>query len=123
MSSDQPVFQAYRGSEPPRFAHEVELDYARLLDSQGVAWDYEPTTFVLERDARGRVTEAMTPDFYLPEQDVYVEVTVMRQKLVTKKNRKLRKLRALYPDVQVTMLYRRDLERLGALYGFTVRTS
>ena len=120
MSLNQPAFQAHCGSEPPQFAHEVEREYARMLDHQGVAWEYEPRTFVLERDADGRVTEAMTPDFFLPEQNIYVEVTVMRQKLVTKKNRKLRKLRQLYPDVQVTMLYRRDLERLGALHGFTV---
>ncbi len=120
MSPDQPAFQVYRGSEPPHFAHQVELVYARLLDHQGVAWEYEPRTFVLERDEEGQVTEAMTPDFYLPDENVYVEITVMRQKLVTKKNQKLRKLRARYPDVQVRMLYRRDLERLGGEHGFTI---
>lgn len=120
---DHSSFQAYGGNEPPQFAHSVELEYARLLDYHGIVWEYEPTTFVLERDADGHVTEAMTPDFWLPEENLYVEVTVMRQPLTTRKNRKLRKLRKLYPDVRVTMLYRRDLERLGARHGFTVQAA
>lgn len=106
-------FQAYRGAEPPRFANPVELECARILDYYGVPWEYEPTSFVLERDAEGRVTSAFTPDFYLPEQDLYVEVTVMKQSLVTRKNRKLRELRRLYPGVKVKLFYRRDIERLA----------
>ena len=76
-------------------------------------WDYEPTTFVLETDEEGRVTEAFTPDFYLPEQDLYLEITVMKQTLVTRKNRKLRKLRERYPDVNAKLFYSRDVERLA----------
>src|SRR3982751_1846051 len=110
---ETPVFQAYRGSEPPRFANPAELEYAKILDWHGIPWQYEPTTFVLERDADGRVTEAFTPDFYLPEQDLYLEVTVMKQSLVTRKNRKLRKLRQLYPDGKIKLFYRRDIERLA----------
>ncbi len=108
-----PAFQAYTGSAPPRFANEVELECAKLLDYYGVPWDYEPRTFVLEQDGDGRVTKAFAPDFYLPEQDLYVEVTVMRQSLVTRKNRKLRELRELYPDVKIKLFYRRDIERLA----------
>ena len=110
------VFQAYRGSVPPRFANPAELEYAKILDWYGVPWLYEPTTFVLERDAEGRVIEAFTPDFYLPEQDLYLEVTVMKQSLVTRKNRKLRKLRERYPGVQVKLFYKRDIERLAQRY-------
>ena len=72
---------------------------------------------MLERDPDGRVTSAFTPDFYLPEQDLYVEVTVMRQSLVTRKNRKLRKLRERYPAVKIKLFYKRDIERLGQRYG------
>jgi hypoxanthine phosphoribosyltransferase len=114
---ETPVFQAYRGSEPPRFANPAELEYAKVLDWHGIPWEYEPTTFVLERDAEGRVTEAFTPDFYLPEQDLYLEVTVMKQSLVTRKNRKLRKLRELYPEVKVKLFYERDFERLAVRFG------
>ena len=109
-------FQAYRGAEPPRFANRIELECARILDWYGVPWEYEPRSFVLETDVEGRVTSAFTPDFYLPEQDLYVEVTVMRQSLVTRKNRKLRRLRELYPDVRVKLFYRRDIERLAQRY-------
>ena len=96
--------------------NEVELECAKLLDFYGVPWEYEPRTFVLSRDAEGRVTSAFAPDFYLPEQDLYVEVTVMRQSLVTRKNRKLREIRELYPGVKIKLFYRRDIERLAQRY-------
>lgn len=114
---ETPDFQAYCGSQPPRFANAAELEYAKILDWYGIPWQYEPTTFVLERDEQGRVIEAFSPDFYLPEQDLYLEVTVMKQSLVTRKNRKLRKLRQLYPDVKIKLFYERDFERLAARYG------
>jgi hypoxanthine phosphoribosyltransferase len=112
-----PAFTNFVGSGTPRFAHEAELECAKILDYYGVSWDYEPRTFVLERDDEGRVTEAFSPDFYLPDQDLYVEVTVMKQSLVTRKNRKLRKLRALHPEIKVKLFYRRDIERLAQRYG------
>ena len=74
-----PDFQAYSGQGPPQFANEAELECAKLLDYYGVPWEYEPRTFVLEEDDEGRIVEAFTPDFYLPEQDLYLEVTVMKQ--------------------------------------------
>ena len=111
-----PDFQAYLGSAPPRFANDAELECAKILDYYGVPWEYEPTTFVLEEDEDGRVVEAFKPDFYLPEQDLYVEVTVMKQSLVTRKNRKLRKLRERYPDIRVKLFYKRDIERLAQRY-------
>jgi hypothetical protein len=113
MELDIPAFQVYRGQEPPRFASQAELECAKVLDYYGIPWLYEPRTFVLAQDEEGRVVEAFTPDFYLPEQDLYVELTVMKQSLVTRKNRKLRKLRERYPDVKVKLFYKRDLERLA----------
>jgi hypothetical protein len=113
MALEMPHFQAFRGREQPRFANRAELECAKLLDYYGVPWEYEPRTFVLETDDDGRVTEAFTPDFYLPEQDLYLEVTVMKQPLVTRKNRKLRKLRERYPDVNAKLFYKRDVERLA----------
>ena len=124
MGLETPHFQAYRGEfhsfrgdQLPRFVNEAELEYAKILDYYGVPWMYEPHTFVLARAEDGRVTEAFTPDFYLPEQDLYLEVTVMKQSLVTRKNRKLRKLRKLYPDVKIKLFYERDFERLVSHYG------
>jgi hypoxanthine phosphoribosyltransferase len=117
VAAEAPQFQAYRGEAPPRFVNEAELEYAKILDYYRVPWLYEPRTFVLERDEQGRVVEAFTPDFYLPEQDLYLEVTVMKQSLVTRKNRKLRKLRKLYPEVKIKLFYERDFERIAARYG------
>ena len=111
------------GAEParsvrtPRFANDAERECARLLDFYGVSWEYEPRTFALAEGEDGRITEAFTPDFYLPEQDLYVEVTVMKQALVTRKNRKLRKLRERYPDVRIKLFYRRDIERLAQRFS------
>ncbi len=113
---ESPVFQAYCGTEPPRFANRVELECAKILDYYRVPWDYEPHSFVLDRDDEGRILSAFTPDFYLPEQDLFIEVTVMKQSLVTRKNRKLRELRRLYPNVRVKLFYRRDIERLAQRY-------
>ena len=113
VAEEAPDFQVFRGPGRPRFANRAELECAKLLDYYGVPWDYEPTTFVLETDGEGRVTEAFTPDFYLPEQNLYLEITVMKQTLVTRKNRKLRKLRERYPDVNAKLFYRRDVERLA----------
>jgi hypoxanthine phosphoribosyltransferase len=113
MGLKMPVFQAYRGADPPRFASQAELECAKVLDYYGIPWLYEPTTFILEQTEDGRITEAFAPDFYLPDQDLYVELTVMKQSLVTRKNRKLRKLRERYPDVKIKLFYKRDLERLA----------
>jgi hypoxanthine phosphoribosyltransferase len=116
MSEKVPYFQAYRGEGAPRFQNAVELECAKLLDYYEIPWMYEPHTFVLEEAPDGRVVEAFSPDFFLPEQNLYVELTVMKQSLVTRKNRKLRKLRERYPDVNVKLFYRRDIERLAQRY-------
>jgi hypothetical protein len=116
MPLETPDFQSYCGVGQPRFANSAELECAKILDFYGVPWDYEPRTFVLEQDDDGQVVEAFTPDFYLPEQDLYLEVTVMKQSLVTRKNRKLRKIRQKYPEVKVKLFYKRDVERLAQRY-------
>ena len=99
------------------FAHPFERDFARILSFYQIRWAYEPTAFALSWDGAGRPVELFTPDFYLPEERLYVELTAMRQRLVTRKHRKLRKLRELYPDVRIKLLYRRDYQRLAAAYG------
>ena len=98
--------------EVPSFAHPVESALAQVLDEHGIAWEYEPHEFVLRRDEDGTVRQAVTPDFYLPEIGCYVECTVMRQRETTRKNRKVRLAQELH-DVVITILYKRDLKRLG----------
>ncbi|MBI2941020.1 MAG: hypothetical protein HYY04_11350 [Chloroflexi bacterium] len=101
----------------PRFAHASEREFARLLDFYQIQWLYEPHTFVLRATPDGKPLECFSPDFYLPEFGLYVELTTLKQRLVTKKNRKLRQLRELHPDVNVKLFYARDLHNLMAKYG------
>ena len=103
--------------ESVAFAHNAERQLARLFDFYAVRWEYEPHTFVLSRDADGHTTSAFAPDFWLPDHHRYVEVTTMDQRLVTRKNRKLRQLRALRPDLDVTLIYQRDYLALLTKYG------
>jgi len=88
-----------------------------LLDFYLIEWRYEPTTFDIEWDRRGNPTQRFSPDFYLPEFDLYIEITTLNQKLVTKKNRKVRRLTSLYPDVNCRILYQRDYLNLLIKYG------
>jgi hypoxanthine phosphoribosyltransferase len=98
------------------FAHPAERDFARILTFYRIRWAYEPTSFSLSIGEDGRPSEMFTPDFYLPDHRLYIELTTMRQRLVTKKNRKLRRLRELYPTVRIKLLYRRDYDRLVTAY-------
>ncbi|MBI4186632.1 MAG: hypoxanthine phosphoribosyltransferase [Chloroflexi bacterium] len=106
-----------RQARTAAFAHPSEEEFARILDFYNVEWIYEPRSFPL-RWQGDVVTEMFTPDFYLPGFDLYVELTALKQSLVTEKNRKLRRLRELYPDVRITLLYKKDIHRLLAKYGF-----
>lgn len=98
------------------FVNLAEVEFARLLSFYSIEWQYEPYSFPL-RWQDGRVVEMFTPDFYLPEHDLYIELTTMKQKLVTRKNRKMRLLHEVYPHVNIKLLYRRDFQRLFGLFG------
>ena len=80
-------------------------------------WEYEPRSFPIQWDDEGRPVKSLTPDFYLPDEDVFVEITTMKQSLVTKKKRKVRLFRTRYPDVDIRLLYRRDYLHLVYKYG------
>ena len=99
------------------FAHNAERQLAKLLDFYNVRWEYEPQTFVLEWDDAGNPTKGFTPDFYLPAHDLFIEITTLSQKLVTKKNAKARQLRALHPEIQIKIMYQRDYVGLLEKYG------
>ncbi len=99
------------------FIHPIEEVFARILDFYGIAWEYEPRTFPLEWDAGGKVTLAFAPDFFLPEQNLYVELTVLRPKLTLKKNRKLRLMHELYPEINIKLFKRRELRNMMVRFG------
>jgi hypothetical protein len=106
-------------SEPNsiKFAHPVEEAFALILDFYGLQWQYEPRTFPLQWDERGNITEAFSPDFYLPEQDLYIELTTIRPQLATYKNRKMRRMQELYPEVHVKLFKRREMHDLMVKFG------
>lgn len=104
-------------SARPDFAHPVEAQFAEILDYYGIQWEYEPRTFPLAWDEEGRVTLAFAPDFYLPGQNRYVELTTLRPRLTRQKNRKMRLMKKLYPDIKVKLLKRRDLRDMFTKYG------
>jgi len=100
-----------------QFAHESEAEFTRILDFYGISWLYEPRSFPLRWEGE-RILEAFTPDFFLPDLNLYLELTTLRQKLTTEKNRKVRQLRELYPQVNVKLLNKKDYLRLLAKYGY-----
>lgn len=104
-------------TDDPFFAHPAEEIFARILDYYGIQWHYEPRTFPLEWDKDGNVMEAFTPDFYLPDQDLYIELTTLRPKLSTHKNKKLRRIKELYPDIHIKLYKRKEMRELMVKYG------
>ena len=100
------------------FAHPAEADFAGLLDFYRIRWEYEPTSFTLQTDRHGRVVQMFTPDFYLPEHDLYVELTTMKQSLITKKRRKIKRLKELHPDLNIVLMTRRDYYELLSQFGY-----
>jgi hypothetical protein len=99
------------------FSHPAEEAFATILDYYGVEWEYEPRTFPLEWDGNGKVVEAFSPDFYLPQQNLYIELTTLRPKLSNKKNRRMRRMKELYPDVNVKLIKRKEMRDLLVKFG------
>jgi len=101
----------------PVFIHPIEEAFARILDFYGVDWEYEPRMFPLEWDKDGNVTVAFKPDLYLPQQNLYVELTTLRPKLTQRTNRKLKKIKELYPDINIKLFKRRELRNMMLRFG------
>jgi hypothetical protein len=117
LSDEFQTLEQMRSERGPLFAHPSETEFAGILDFYKIRWQYEPKTFPIQWDEQGRVLESFTPDFYLPDQALYIELTTQKQRLVTKKNRKIRLLRGLYPELNIKIFYGRDVERLRQKYG------
>lgn len=105
------------------FAHPSEEEFAKVLDFYQIRWEYEPRTFPLAWDEAGNATEAFSPDFHLVDFDLFIELTTLKQSLVTEKNRKIRRFRELYPEVTLKVFYGRDYRNLLAKYGLAKRIS
>lgn len=103
--------------DPVTFAHPAEEMFARIMDYYGIQWEYEPRTFNLEWDPEGKVALAFTPDFFLPDQNLYIELTTLKPELSTKKNKKMRLMQELYPDINIKLMKRRDMHDMMVKYG------
>ena len=94
------------------FANESEKEFAKILEFYNIRWQYEPKTFPLEFDNKGTAILSFSPDFYLIDLDLFIELTTLNQNLVTKKNKKIRKLRELYPNINIKLFYKKDFDSL-----------
>jgi hypothetical protein len=99
-----------------KFAHVAEEQFAKILNFYEIEWQYEPTMFILRTDEEGMIRKGFTPDFYIPEYDVYVEITVMGKP--QKKRKKIAETNNLYPDVNIILMNRSDMEGLRKKYDF-----
>ncbi|MFW6007335.1 MAG: cytidylate kinase family protein [Halanaerobiales bacterium] len=104
-------------NEEPNFVHPSEKELADILNMHNIKWEYEPTEFPLEWDAEGNITMGFRPDFYLPEYDTFIELTTMKRKYVTEKNKKKRLLEKKYPEVNIKIVYKKDFKSLIERFG------
>ncbi|MCS7202564.1 MAG: cytidylate kinase family protein [Dictyoglomus sp.] len=116
---NQPLQESFNFPSKIKFANKSEEEFAKLLTFYRIAWEYEPRVFPLEWDAEGQVIEAFTPDFYLPEFDLYIELTVQKPKLMSEKIKKIKKLKELYPNINIKLLYGRDYIKILEKYGIS----
>ncbi len=122
MTDETKIFEEkkipkFQNKDEIKFAHPSEKVCASILDFYHIKWFYEPKTFPIEWDKKRDVVKSFSPDFYLPDFNLFIELTTMNQKLVTKKNRKVRRLKELYPDVNIKIFYQKDFKNLLVKYG------
>lgn len=122
MTDETKIFEEkkipkFQNSDEIKFAHPSEKVCASILDFYHIKWLYEPKAFPIEWDKKGDAIKSFSPDFYLPDFNLYIELTTMNQRLVTKKNRKVRRLKELYPDVNIKIFYQKDFKNLLVKYG------
>lgn len=89
------------------FAHYSEKLFAEHLNLFDINWIYEPKSFPLKWGS-GAIKMMFTPDFYLPEYNTYIEITTMDQKLITKKQKKIKLARKLYPQTSFKLINEKE---------------
>ena len=90
-----------------KFAHPSEKTFSEHLDLFDIEWIYEPVSFPLEWGS-GSIKKMFTPDFYLPTLNLFVEITTMNQNLITKKRKKLKMAKKLYPNLNFKLFNEKD---------------
>ena len=92
------IKKGYRtiGGQRCYFKSAWEANTARLLEFQKRTWQYEPKTFWFEAIRRG--VRSYKPDFYLPKEDIYIEV---KGYLDAKSKTKLKRMAKYHPKVKI----------------------
>ena len=93
------------------YAHEYEEQFAEILETLNIEYEYEPKTFVIHSNGNGEIKKGFTPDFYLPELDLYVEVTSMHGNSCNKKNRKIVAIKEIY-DADAILLKKPKINKI-----------
>lgn len=87
-----------------------EANIARLFNYSDIKWKHQPKIFDLK-------TQTYTPDFYLPEYDMYIEVKNFLWKYSEIRDRKFRKL---YPDINLILLLKKNYLELEKEYSHLI---
>jgi len=99
-TTNQAKYHQYKGVS---FRSGWEVKVAKYLDEVGVLWKYEEIRFDL-------LDCTYCPDFYLVEQDIFVEVKgVVTEGFLIR----MSKMKELYPKVEVQIWDRKKLQSLG----------
>lgn len=79
-----------------------EANFARILNLLKIKWVFQPESFDLK-------FQKYTPDFYLPEYDLYVEIKNFLSNYSAKRDKAFRKL---YPDKNLSLILRPEYTKL-----------
>jgi len=88
-----------------------EANIARLFNYSGIKWTYQQKTFDLG-------SQNYTPDFYLPDGDIYIEVKNFLWRYSKTRDRKFRKI---YPGIKLTLLLKKDYLELEKKYSHLIK--
>ena len=88
-----------------------EANIARLFNFLGIKWIHQPRTFDLG-------SQTYTPDFYLPDYDIYIEVKNFLGRYSKIRDRKFREL---YPNTKLILLLKKDYLELERKYSHLIK--
>lgn len=87
--------------------HRWDRKYAQYLDSINEPYLYEPKYFDIKLDNR---ETSYTPDFYIPNKDLYIEIKGYWRDDAKDKYNEFKKQ---YPNIKIELLMEKDLNNIG----------
>jgi len=86
------------------FLHASETEFARMLDARDITWRYKPRTFAVEWDEEGNFIDCFTPDFFLPDYEMYVVLIAPYRSVPDGKTKRVKLLRRQHPEIRIEVL-------------------